>query len=94
MLEIFIAIVIITIKFAISVVILKTLPHNKNKLAIFRYFILITLKNLIIFVLAIYSVQHSTLDKNTFYIALFVSYILYLPLELNYTRKFFKVKEK
>ncbi len=91
MIEISLAFVIITIKFIISVVIIKTLPNKHTKTSIFRYFMLITTKNLLIFALVIYFIQQSTtLDKEFFYIALFVAYILYIPFELNYTRKFFK----
>jgi hypothetical protein len=94
MIEIVIAIVVISLKFILSVVILKTLPFQKSNLAMFRYFLLITIKNLIIFAIVIYFIQQSQYDKNLFYIALFISYILYLPFELNYTRKFFKIEKK
>ena len=94
MIEIIIAIVVITLKFAISVVILKTLPYNRSNTAIFRYFMLITTKNLLILAIVIYLIQQSDFDKELFYIALFIAYILYLPFELNYTRKFFKVEKK
>jgi len=91
MLEIFIAFVIITIKFIVSVIIIRTLPNTHSNTSVFRYFMLITTKNLLIFALVIYFIQQSTtLDKELFYIALFVAYIFYIPFELNYTRKFFK----
>lgn len=90
--EILLAIFIISIKFGISVIILKTLPENKNKLLMFRYFLLITIKNLLIFALVIYYIQQSQYDSILFYGALLVSYIVYLPLELNYTRKYFAKK--
>ncbi len=94
MIEVIIAVVVISLKFALSVIILKTLPYKKNNLAMFRYFLLITLKNLIIFAIVIYMIQQSELNKELFYISLFGSYILYLPFELNYTRKFFKIEKK
>lgn len=90
MLEISLAFIIITIKFIVSVVIIKTLPNTHSKTSVFRYFMLITTKNLLIFAVVIYFIQQSSLDKELFYIALFVAYIFYIPFELNYTRKFFK----
>lgn len=89
MIEIVLAVFIISIKFGISVIILKTLPEKISKNSLFRYFLLITTKNLLIFAIVIYYMQQKEYDNILFYGALFVSYIVYMPFEFNYTRKFF-----
>lgn len=92
MFEIFLAVLIIGIKFGISVMILNTLPDGMNKTLLLRYVILILTKNLLIFALVIYFMQQSEYDKVLFYMSLGAAYIVFLPFEFNYTRKYFLKK--